>query len=102
MFNLPLMKNPAQVVEIAKKIPLKTFVPKTGVKIETDEKKTKEEPVAFNDEDEKEIEKLLNNLTKYSINPDYKPTIIEFEKDDPTNFHIEFMGGVSNLRVTSY
>ena len=49
MFNLPMMRNPAHVVEIAKKIPLKPFVPKAGVKIETDEKKTKEEPVAFND-----------------------------------------------------
>lgn len=28
--------------------------------------------------------------------------IIEFEKDDPTNYHIEFMGGVSNLRARNY
>lgn len=28
--------------------------------------------------------------------------MVEFEKDDPTNFHIEFMGGVSNLRARNY
>ena len=42
MFNLPLVKNKEQVVEIARKIPLQPFVPKAGVKIETDEKKTEE------------------------------------------------------------
>ena len=39
MFNIPMEKNADKVVEIAKKIPLKPFVPKAGVKIETDEKK---------------------------------------------------------------
>lgn len=36
LFNLPLEQNPDKVVEIAKKIPLVPFVPKSGVKIETD------------------------------------------------------------------
>lgn len=35
-------------------------------------------------------------------NPENQPTIVEFEKDDPTNWHIEFMGGVSNLRARNY
>ena len=52
-----------------------------------------------NDEDEEEIAKLLKLLNGYSINPDLKSGAVEFEKDDPTNFHIEFMAGVSNLRV---
>lgn len=30
------------------------------------------------------------------------PNVVEFEKDDPTNWHIEFMGGVSNLRARNY
>ena len=38
-------------------------------------------------------------MLSYTINQDQKTSPIEFEKDDPTNFHIEFMGGVSNLRV---
>ena len=37
-----------------------------------------------------------------NINKIKAPTPIEFEKDDPTNWHIEFMGGVSNLRVIFY
>ena len=27
---------------------------------------------------------------------------IEFEKDDPTNWHIEFVGSVANLRARNY
>ncbi|MCB0368832.1 MAG: ThiF family adenylyltransferase [Bdellovibrionales bacterium] len=42
MFNLPMVRNAQHVVEIAKKIPLQPFVPKTNVKIETDEKKTQQ------------------------------------------------------------
>lgn len=45
---------------------------------------------------------MLKNLNSYNINPAQKPVPIEFEKDDPTNFHIEFMGGVSNLRARNY
>lgn len=102
MFRLPLNRNAKEVVEIAKKVPLKPFVPKSGVKIEVDEKKKNNEPEVFNDEDEREIEKILKELNGVTINPDSKPEAIEFEKDDPTNYHIEFMGGVSNLRVYLY
>lgn len=44
------------MIEIASKVPLQPFVPKSGVKIETDEKKKEEEaPVMLSDEDEREI-----------------------------------------------
>ena len=55
MFNLPLVRNAQHVIEIAKKVPLEPFVPKQGVKIETDEKKKEEDKPVFTDEDEKEI-----------------------------------------------
>ena len=45
---------------------------------------------------------MLKLLTSYNINQDQKTSPVEFEKDDPTNFHIEFMGGVSNLRARNY
>lgn len=54
MFNLPLEKNAEKVIEIAKKVPLLAFIPKAGVKVETDEKKKEaDEPVVLNDDDEK-------------------------------------------------
>jgi ubiquitin-activating enzyme E1 len=98
LFKLPMKSNIKEVAELVKKVPLVPFKPKAGVKIETDEKK-KDEPVVINDEDEEEAAKLLTILEGYELNPALKTNVVEFEKDDPTNFHIEFMGGVSNLRV---
>lgn len=33
IFNLPLEKNPAVVIEIARKVPLAPYVPKNNIKI---------------------------------------------------------------------
>jgi ubiquitin-activating enzyme E1 len=49
MFNIPLVRNAQHVVEIAKKVPLQPFVPKQGVKIETDEKKKTEDQPVYTD-----------------------------------------------------
>lgn len=98
IFNIPLEQDKGKVVEVAKKITPKPFVPK-NVKIETEEKKAAEQPVIINEDDEKEIDILLEELNNYGIDKAAAPQGVEFEKDDPKNFHIEFMAGVSNLRV---
>lgn len=74
---MPLNKNAKEVAELAKKVPLVPFQPKSGVKIETDEKK-KDEPVVINDEDEQEVAKLLTILKGYKLDPALKPTTVEF------------------------
>lgn len=102
MFNMPLEKDKQTVAKIASKAYKKPFVPKK-VKIETDEKKDKSnEPVEIDADDEIECKKLSQELSSLNVNSSKAPTPIEFEKDDPTNWHIEFMAGVSNLRVIFY
>lgn len=100
MFNIPLEKDKHVVAKIASKANKKSFVPKK-IKIETDEKKSNE-PIVIDADDEIECEKLVKELGSLKVNKGRAPTPIEFEKDDPTNWHIEFMGGVSNLRVIFY
>ena len=55
-------------------------------------------------EEEDQIVKLMEELSlfdKKEINPaDFKPT--EFEKDDDTNFYIDFIHAASNLRAVNY
>ena len=41
-------------------------------------------------------------MRSLNVNSTHANTPIEFEKDDPTNWHIEFMAGVSNLRARNY
>ena len=43
-----------------------------------------------------EIEGQMGGVSKDSVNP------AEFEKDDDTNFHIDFINAASNLRATNY
>ena len=98
MFNIPMEKDKARVADIARKIPPIPFVSR-NVKIETDEKKTVEQAPIVTEDDEKEVENLLEELKSLSLESSKSPQCVEFEKDDPSNFHIEFMAGVSNLRV---
>jgi ubiquitin-activating enzyme E1 len=99
MLNIPLENDKLTVAKIASKANRKPFIPKK-VKIETEEKKEKSnEPVEIDADDENECKRLGQELRQLNINKAKAPTPIEFEKDDPTNWHIEFMSGVSNLRV---
>lgn len=56
------------------------------------------------DNDEKELEKLLKIFTSMDISSsDFKLLKeIEFEKDDDSNFHIDFITIASNLRAWNY
>lgn len=99
MFNIPMEKDKARVAEAAKKVAPIPFVSR-NVKIETEDKKAAvEQAPIVTEDDEKEVESLLEELETFSIDASKAPQCVEFEKDDPSNFHIEFMAGVSNLRV---
>lgn len=41
-------------------------------------------------------------MSTLSINKKYQINLVEFEKDDPTNFHIDFVSAVANLRGRNY
>jgi ubiquitin-activating enzyme E1 len=74
------------------------FTPKSGVRIQVNE--NEEDPeAAAGDGDASSIVKKLptpSSLAGYRLNP------VEFEKDDDTNFHIDFITAASNLRATNY
>jgi len=88
-----------KVVESAK-VPV--FVPKSGKQIETDESAKK--PEVNKSTEEEQIEDLLNNLSTYfaANSKPFKMKAIDFEKDDDTNFHIDFIAATSNLRARMY
>lgn len=77
------------------------FVPKSGVKIATTDAEAKE-PIETGFADDERIEELIaklqggNSLVGFQMQP------LEFEKDDDTNHHIDFITSCSNLRATNY
>jgi len=97
-------RDPSVFKDALKNITVKGFVPKEGIKIATTdaERKEMEENMGMYDPDEEDkrksdlIEVINTTKNKNALNPE------EFEKDDDSNFHMDFISGASNLRARAY
>jgi len=82
------------------------FSPKKGIKINTDENASKEkkeaEPQPANEDDEVTVHTLEKEIPPANKLAGYKLSVIEFEKDIDTNFHIDFITAAANLRASNY
>ena len=80
------------------------FEPKAGVKIETDPKATEAASSAGGMDDEAVIEDLLLNLeaVRGGFSAEYRLGAVTFEKDDDSNFHMDAIAGLSNMRARNY
>jgi len=81
------------------------FNPDPNVKIQADDKEP--DPNAKGEghssvDDERELEDLVRSLPSPKSLPGFKLAPVEFEKDDDTNHHIDFITAASNLRAENY
>ena len=94
----------AFVKKVVDSVMVPEFVPKAGIKIESDPKaeedKVKQSGVA--PEDDVVCEAITKQLPSPSSLAGYRMMPCEFEKDDDANFHIDFITAASNLRAASY
>lgn len=89
-----------EMVQKASAISVPEFVPQENVKIETDPKA--ETNMVTSDGNEIDIMiKDLEEATK-TLPEGYRLTPIAFEKDDDTNFHMQFIAGFANMRARNY
>jgi hypothetical protein len=77
------------------------FVPKQGLRIQSDPKEG-EKPAEAPLDDDEECENTIKSLPSPSSLAGYRMLPVEFEKDDETNFHIDFIAAASNLRARNY
>ena len=79
------------------------FRPDANVKIQADEKEPDPNgpPPTFAD-DEEELNKIVAQLPLPKSLPGFRLNVVEFEKDDDTNHHIDFITAASNLRALNY
>lgn len=101
------LKEPNASFEDYKKVldtvEIKPFVPKSGVKIAANEAEAEEQAKDLSGAfDEDEIKKIAATLPEPSTLAGYRLNAIEFEKDDDTNHHIEFIAAASNCRALNY
>lgn len=78
------------------------FVPKSGLKIATTDAEAKEQLENPVDADDARIDELIAMLTREKSLIGVQLNALEFEKDDDTNHHIDFITACSNLRATNY
>jgi ubiquitin-activating enzyme E1 len=108
IYNVPGYKpqrNPADFKPILASVVVPEFVPKSGVKIETGEKKEGDAPEPPAAEEMSVVEttkSLLAKLPAPASLGGLKMTSLEFEKDDDTNFHMDFISSFANLRARNY
>ncbi|XP_020583193.1 ubiquitin-activating enzyme E1 2-like [Phalaenopsis equestris] len=104
-FGIPIpdwANNPKKLVDAINKVVVTEFEPKKGVKIVTDEKATNLSTAST--DDAAVINELVAKLEECAkrLPPGYHLNPIQFEKDDDTNFHMEFIAGLANMRARNY
>ncbi|KAJ9148883.1 Ubiquitin-activating enzyme E1 [Pleurostoma richardsiae] len=78
------------------------FSPDPGVKIQADDKDPDPNAAGSAFDDTAELQKLAEEIPSPSSLAGFKLTPVEFEKDDDTNHHIDFITAASNLRAENY
>lgn len=101
--NIPVPKwahSEQEMVQKASAISVPEFKPQENVKIETDPKA--ETSMVANDGNE--IDTMIRDLEDAlkTLPEGYRLTPIVFEKDDDTNFHMQFIAGFANMRARNY
>lgn len=99
-YGLKGENDPNVVRKVVQNVSVPEFTPRSGVKVQVNEN----EPVAPAGQsvDEDELKTLVSQLPAPSSLAGYRLNPVEFEKDDDTNHHIDFITAASNLRASNY
>ena len=103
--EIPEWARDAQTIVLkAADVVIADFVPKENVKIETDPKADGSKESADIAEEHTEVEVLLEELRNSvkKLPEEYRLTPITFEKDDDSNYHMQFIAGFANMRARNY
>ncbi|WVQ72739.1 hypothetical protein IAR50_002299 [Cryptococcus sp. DSM 104548] len=96
-YGLKGERDPALFRKVVENMQIEEFTPKSGVKVQVNEN----EPVA-NDEDDEDIDAIVASLPAPASLAGFRLQPVDFEKDDDSNHHIDFITAASNLRARNY
>ncbi|KAG9057382.1 hypothetical protein FS842_007083 [Serendipita sp. 407] len=101
-FNYGLHGNPDidLYIKVSSAVKAPEFVPKSNVKVQLTDNDPP--PAPAEDADETELSTLAASLPSPSSLAGFRLVPVEFEKDDDTNHHIDFITAASNLRAMNY
>ncbi|EIM88494.1 ubiquitin activating enzyme [Stereum hirsutum FP-91666 SS1] len=90
--------DPAVFKKVADSVLVPEFTPRSGVKVQINDA----EPVDNSGADGNDPVDLADQLPPPSSLAGYRLNPVDFEKDDDTNHHIDFITAASNLRAMNY
>ncbi|WVR07187.1 hypothetical protein IAU60_004228 [Kwoniella sp. DSM 27419] len=97
-YGLKGERDPALFRKVVESMDIPVFTPKSGVKIQVNEN----EPVPQDDEGDEDVDQIVASLPQPSSLAGFRLQPVDFEKDDDSNHHIDFITAASNLRATNY
>jgi len=102
IYGIKGTKDPEEIKTILKQVAVPEFVPKTGVKIAVTDAEAQQQ--AEQGSDSQLLDQILSELPSADTLKGSGLKIIpeEFEKDDDSNGHIDFIVACSNLRAMNY
>ncbi|XP_028979923.1 ubiquitin-like modifier-activating enzyme 1 isoform X3 [Esox lucius] len=112
-YGLPCSTDRVAVAKILDSLSVPTFVPRSGVKIHVSDqelqsanasvdKTIKTGPASRHRPYDNRLEELKSQLPGAEAASKFKLTAVDFEKDDDSNFHMDFIVAASNLRAENY
>ncbi|XP_031723484.1 ubiquitin-like modifier-activating enzyme 1 [Anarrhichthys ocellatus] len=104
IFGISGTRDGASIRETLENVHVPSFTPKSSVKIHLTDKEMEEEKQEDRDEAEKaRLEELKGKLASSSLKSSSMQMYpIDFEKDDDSNFHMDYIVAASNLRAENY
>ncbi|TGZ82206.1 putative poly(A) RNA transport protein [Ascodesmis nigricans] len=96
--------DPTTYKKILDNMIIPEFTPSADVKIQANDSDPDPNTASTSGvtDDSAEMNKLLDSLPAPNTLAGYRLTKVEFEKDDDTNFHMDFIAAASNLRALNY
>ena len=98
--NITVSMTPEQIIQYSGKVHIPEFSPRRLI-IKVNENDNQPE-MNIGQEEEEKLSKLMKDLSiaDKAGSGNFKPH--EFEKDDDSNYHIDFINATSNLRARNY
>uniref|UniRef100_A0A8C5G6Z0 E1 ubiquitin-activating enzyme n=1 Tax=Gouania willdenowi TaxID=441366 RepID=A0A8C5G6Z0_GOUWI len=97
IYNIKGRRDRNSIKKILEGVHVPIFTPNSSVKIHTSDKEMEEEKVMGT-----RLQELKQELASSSLKSSAKMFPIDFEKDDDSNFHMDYIVAASNLRAENY
>lgn len=104
-YGIPIpdwVKSPMKCADAINKVMVPDFEPKKDVKIVTDEKATSLSTASIDDSAVINDLVMKLELCHKKLPPGFKMNPIQFEKDNDTNYHMDLIAGLANMRARNY